>query len=260
MSESPERTSQPARISSTTRWMARSAYGAMIATLVALAVFVAIGTISWAAVRGYQGVGICVALGAVAGATLRGPGSRLARVLGGGIGGVLAGFAALSMGEMIAPGTAQWALAGAAYGALFGLPLAALVGGLIGLLGRRGLVLEDRQDHRWRLTGGATDGGARMMLIFPGAPSRSPGSFSARARDSRDDPRWVRHPVACASGAAGGVELAWRIDMGLAADFQGGSRRRPSGKVLVKGGRPARCYHRDSDQGAPPTGSGAGPS
>jgi hypothetical protein len=39
------------------------------------------------------------------------------------------------MGEMIAPGTVQWALAGGSYGALFGLPLAALLGGLTGLLG-----------------------------------------------------------------------------------------------------------------------------
>jgi hypothetical protein len=115
--------------------MARSAYGAMIATLIALAVFVVIGIISWATVRGYQGVGICGALSAVTGAALRGPGSRLARVLGGGFGGVLAGFAALSMGEMIAPGTRQWALAGGSYGVLFGLPVAAIVGGLIGLLG-----------------------------------------------------------------------------------------------------------------------------
>jgi hypothetical protein len=38
--------------------MARSAYGAMIATLVALVAFIAIGTISWPVVTGYQGVGI----------------------------------------------------------------------------------------------------------------------------------------------------------------------------------------------------------
>ena len=36
---------------------------------------------------------------------------------------------------MFPPATMQWALAGTVYGALFGLPVAALVGGLVGLLG-----------------------------------------------------------------------------------------------------------------------------
>jgi hypothetical protein len=110
----------------------------MIATLVALVVFVVIGAISWNVVMGYQGVGICDVLGAVVGATLRGRGSRMARVLGGGLGGAVAGYFAVAAGEVLPPGTAQWALAGAAYGALFGLPLAALVGGLVGLLGAVG--------------------------------------------------------------------------------------------------------------------------
>jgi hypothetical protein len=115
--------------------MARSALGATITTSIALVTFIVIGTSPWAAVRGYQGVGICAALGAVAGAALKGPGARLARVLGGGLGGAVAGYFAVAAGEVFPPGTAQWVLGGGAYGALFGLPLAALVGGLIGLLG-----------------------------------------------------------------------------------------------------------------------------
>jgi hypothetical protein len=102
--------------------------------LIALAVVVVIGAISWAVVRGYPGVVICGVLGAAAGAVLKGPGARLARVLGGGIGGAMAGDFAVAAAEVFPPETAQWALAGAAYGALFGMPLAALVGGLIGLL------------------------------------------------------------------------------------------------------------------------------
>jgi hypothetical protein len=109
----------------------------VIATAVALAVFVAIGVISWDAVRGFQGVGICGALGAAAGTALSSPRSRLARVLGGGIGGVVTAYFALASGEMLPPGTAQWALGGAAYAALFALPVAAIMGGIIGSLDPR---------------------------------------------------------------------------------------------------------------------------
>ena len=85
--------------------------------------------------RGLQGVCICGALGAAAGAALGRLGPRAARVIGGGIGGGGAGYFALASGEMLPPGTLQWALGGGGYGALFALPVALLVGGLIGLLG-----------------------------------------------------------------------------------------------------------------------------
>jgi len=135
MNESTSPTSQPARIPSVPGWTARSALGTMIATAIGLAAYVVIGVLSLAAARGLQGICICSALGAAAGAALSGPGSRLARVLGGGIGAVVAGYYTLASGEVLPPGSMRWALSGGAYGALFGLPLAALVGGLIGLIG-----------------------------------------------------------------------------------------------------------------------------
>ncbi len=135
MTESARPTSQPARIPSAPEWAARSALGTMIATVIGLAAYVVIGLLSWAAVRGLHGIGLCGALGAATGAALSGPGSRPARVLGGGTGGVVAGYLTLASGEVLPPGTMRWALGGGAYGALFGLPVAALVGGLIGLIG-----------------------------------------------------------------------------------------------------------------------------
>ena len=96
--------------------------------------FVVIGIISWDAVAGLQGVCICGALGVAAGAALGRPESRAARIIGGGIGGVVAAWFALASGEMFPPGTLQWALSGGAYAALFAFPVAALVGGLVGLL------------------------------------------------------------------------------------------------------------------------------
>jgi hypothetical protein len=137
MNRSHRLTSRSATAPSSSVRAARGALGAVIATAVALAAFVAIGVVSWDAVRGYQGVGICGALGVAAGAALSGPGSRLARVLGGGIGGVVAGYFALASGEVLPTGTLHWALGGAAYAASFGLPVAAIMGGLIGSLGPR---------------------------------------------------------------------------------------------------------------------------
>jgi hypothetical protein len=134
MNDKTELTFQLARIPFALGWAVRSAFGAMIATSVALAAFVVIGLISWAAVRGLQGVGICGVLGATVGASLKGPGSKLARVLGGGLGGVIAGYFAVASGEMVPPGTTQWAYEGGTFAALFALLVAALVGGVIGLL------------------------------------------------------------------------------------------------------------------------------
>jgi hypothetical protein len=104
------------------------------ATAVALAALVGIGVISWDAVTGFQGIGICGALGAAAGAALGRLGPRAARIIGGGIGGIVAAYFALASGELLPPGTLQWALGGGGYAALFALPVATLVGGLIGWL------------------------------------------------------------------------------------------------------------------------------
>jgi hypothetical protein len=92
---------------------ARSVLGVVIATAVGLAALVVIGVVSWGAVRGLQGVCICGALGVAAGAALGRPESRAARVLGGGIGGVVAGYFAVASGEMLPIATTQSALGGA---------------------------------------------------------------------------------------------------------------------------------------------------
>jgi hypothetical protein len=134
MNDLAGQTSQPARTSSAPGWVAWSALGAMIATSVALAVLLVAGITFRGAVIGPQGVGICGVLGAVVGAVLRRPGSKLARVLGGGMGGVVAGWFAVSAVELLPPATMQWAYSGGAFAALCALPVAAVVGGLIGLL------------------------------------------------------------------------------------------------------------------------------
>jgi hypothetical protein len=74
---------------------------------------------------------------ATIGAALRSPGSRLARVFGAGIGAVVGGYFAVAAGEQFTPGTMHWACVGVAYAALSAIPAAALLGGLIGLVGPR---------------------------------------------------------------------------------------------------------------------------
>jgi hypothetical protein len=127
-------TSRAAGLRTTAGQAASGALGAAIATAVALAAFVAIGVISWDAVRGFQGAGICGAQRAADASPLGRLGPRAARLIGGGIGGVVAGYFALASGEILSPGTLQWALGGGGYAALFALPVALLVGGIIGLL------------------------------------------------------------------------------------------------------------------------------
>jgi hypothetical protein len=98
---------------------ARGALGAAPATALAPAASVAIGSVARHAVAGLQGILICGAPGAAAGAAMSGPGTRLARVLGGGIGGIVAGYFALASGEVMPPGTILSALGGAAHVAVF---------------------------------------------------------------------------------------------------------------------------------------------
>jgi hypothetical protein len=114
MNEATGKMPEPTRIPRKHGWAAGSALGAIIATTIALAAFVVIGLISWAAVRGLQGVGICGTLAAAAGAALWGPGSRRARVFGGAIGGVVAGYFAVA--------SSNWSRRGQCNGRSMGAP------------------------------------------------------------------------------------------------------------------------------------------
>ncbi len=99
--------------------VARGALGAAIATAVVLVAIVAIGVLFWETVAGFQRVCICGELGVTAGAALDRPESMAARNIGGGTGGVVAGYFALAAGEVLPPGTMQWALGEGLYAALF---------------------------------------------------------------------------------------------------------------------------------------------
>jgi hypothetical protein len=137
MSDTIDRKSRLEGNSTTLACAARGAGGAMIATSAALAVLVLAGMVFPSAVFGPSGVGLCGALGAVVGSVAGRREPKLAWVLGGGIGGVVAGWFAISAAELFPPGTWQWADSGGALAILFSLPVAAVVGGLVGLASAR---------------------------------------------------------------------------------------------------------------------------
>jgi hypothetical protein len=114
---------------------ARSALGAVLATSIGLITVLIAGVLWWSTIRGFPGVEIAAAVAGLAGAVLRAPGYRFARVLGGLVGGTVAGYFAVAAAEIAAPGSVSWALTGGGYAALFGLPAAFLAGWLASLAG-----------------------------------------------------------------------------------------------------------------------------
>jgi len=103
----------------------------MLASLLALGTYVVIGMIVRPLAVGVQGIALCAALGAGAGAGLRGLGSQGARVVSGFLGGLIGGYFTVASGEAFPPGTIDWALKGGGLGAAFGLPIAVIVAVLI---------------------------------------------------------------------------------------------------------------------------------
>ena len=127
MNEPTETRTEPTGALSPIARVVRSVLGACLATVIALATLVVIGLISWPVARGVPGIALTAAVGATAGALLRGLGSRPARVGGGLVGGLVAAFFAIAWAEQDVPGSLLWAVHGSALGALCSLPVAAIV-------------------------------------------------------------------------------------------------------------------------------------
>jgi hypothetical protein len=119
----------------------RCAIESMAATSMAICAVAIMGLFAWPVLAGIPGIALAVAVGAAAGAAFPRPAPRIARVVTGGLGGLVAGYFALASAEVVTPGTLAWALAASGYAALFALPVAAIVGGVTGLVA-------SRTDHR----------------------------------------------------------------------------------------------------------------
>jgi hypothetical protein len=112
----------------------RGAIGAVIAALAGLAAVVVVGLLAFGAVRGFSGAIIAAIVGALLGGVLRGLGEWSARTLAGGVGGAVGGFFAVAAAEQCPPGSAEWAVNGGLLGALFGVPVAAVLAVMAGVV------------------------------------------------------------------------------------------------------------------------------
>jgi hypothetical protein len=137
MNHFPTLTSEPLRRSSASGRAIRTALGAIIATCIALAVLLLVGIVMPGIAFELPGVGLCGLIGALTGALPGLPGRTVGRIVGGAVGGLVAGWFAIAAGEMATPGTLAWAYSGGALALLFALPVACIVGGVIGILSPR---------------------------------------------------------------------------------------------------------------------------
>ena len=119
----------------------RGTIGAVIAAVAGLATVVIVGMLAWDAVVGPSGAIIAAVVGALLGGALRGFGDWPVRSLAGGVGGAIGGFFAVAAAEQSPPGSAEWAVNGGLLGALFGIPVAAVLavtaGVVVGIVRRR---------------------------------------------------------------------------------------------------------------------------
>ena len=89
------------------------------------------GVLAWSYFRGVPGVVFAMICGGVTAVLIRRSTKLPSSAIAGAIGAMTAAFFAIACGEVITPGTIEWALGGGIYGAMFGVPL----GGILGLLG-----------------------------------------------------------------------------------------------------------------------------
>jgi hypothetical protein len=151
MTETQHKTPLPIREASMLGRIARGVIGAVIAALAGLAGVVVVVMLAWGAVH-ESSLLIAPIVGVLLGAILHRLGDWPARVLGGGVGGAVAGFFAISAGEAYPPGSAAWAGTGSILGAFVGIPVAAVIavmaGLVVGLVRRRTSRGGEQQDGR----------------------------------------------------------------------------------------------------------------
>jgi hypothetical protein len=109
------------------RRIIRATIGGVIAAIAGLAAVVIVGMLAWEAVVGPVGAIIAAVIGALLGGILRGFGDWPVRSLAGAVGGAVGGFCAIAAAEQSPPGSAEWAVHGGLLGAVFAVPVAAVV-------------------------------------------------------------------------------------------------------------------------------------
>ena len=96
----------------------------VLSAVLGLLTMLTVGTLSWSLVKGVPGIATGV-FGLIASALLlqRQFGSGVS-ITAAGIAAMIASYAALACAEIVPAGTIDWAISGALYGAIIGIPLA----------------------------------------------------------------------------------------------------------------------------------------
>jgi hypothetical protein len=89
------------------------------------------GLIAWNIFRGVRGILFALVVGGITAWTIRRYFSLPASPIAGAIGAMVAGYMTMAFAEMVQPGSLEWAVKGGAYGAMFGVPIGAVLGALL---------------------------------------------------------------------------------------------------------------------------------
>lgn len=110
--------------------------GPVFATAFGLVAVLLLGLVSWSLARGVTGIFIGTVVSAMAAALLRWQARWPISIIASGLGAVVACYFAIATAELLPPGSFEWMWKGGLYGAMFGIPVAAVLSPL-GLLGVR---------------------------------------------------------------------------------------------------------------------------
>jgi peptidoglycan/LPS O-acetylase OafA/YrhL len=102
----------------------------LLSALVGLLFAIAGGVVAWTVFRGIPGVLLAMVVGGLTAFAIRRFASLPASTIAGAIGAAVAAFLAIACGEVVSPGSVEWAVKGGLYGAMVGGPIGAVLGPL----------------------------------------------------------------------------------------------------------------------------------
>lgn len=110
--------------------------GPVVATVFGLVTILLLGLVSWSLARGVPGIAIGTVVSVLVAVLLRSKSELPISIIASGFGAMVACFCAISTAELLPPGSIEWMWKGGLYGAMFGIPVAAVLSPLA-LFGKR---------------------------------------------------------------------------------------------------------------------------
>jgi len=110
--------------------------GPVVATSFGLVAVMLLGLVSWSLARGVPGIAIGTVVSVLVAVLLRWKADLPISIVASGFGAMVACYFAIATAELLPPGSIEWMWKGGLYGAMFGIPVAAVLSPL-GLLGNR---------------------------------------------------------------------------------------------------------------------------